>query len=364
MGIDKKNGTELEIEMTNKAGGLKVGGDTYQLQGIYYDTRNDQATAVAAANRLVFEDKVKFILHDEQLCEAYIPICEENHIVLLGGTASQATVKPGLNYSAFMAGTNFAFPIGLAWYVKNHPDLITNYVFVAPDDQNGHFSIDNFMEPILLSLGVKPSKVFYPAGQTDLSAVATKVVSLNPTTVDCSGGGSIMDIQAMKAVWQAGYKGQFFTGGGVDPFTAKQFLPPEGLDGSIASARAQEFDPPLTQIATDIKNAYIAKTGKWESPSIDVDNYIGLLAAIKQADSLDVDKVMAVIYGGLKFEGLNGPTVMVPRPDLGPTQGKTRDSIATCIIHQYKGDVPVVLATIPPNEGLKYYQMVHPDYQP
>jgi ABC-type branched-subunit amino acid transport system substrate-binding protein len=173
-----------------------------------------------------------------------------------------------------------------------------------------------------------------------------------------------MDIQAMKAVWQAGYRGQFFTGGGVDPATATQFLPPEGLNGSIASARATEFDPPVTQIGREIKDAWIAKFGKWESPSITIEGFTGLIYAMQQAGTTDVDKVISVIYGGMKgYQTLNGTGMMVPRPDLGDTSGKTRDSVVTTLIHIYKGDKAEVLATISPEEGLEYYKMVHPEYK-
>ena len=360
-----KQGVDIMAEITNKAGGLKVGADTYQIKIVSYDTNNVQSQAVAAANRMVFEDKIKFILHDPQLVESYLPITEANKVILNGGTASQATVKPGLKYSCFTGGTNFAFPIGLAWYVKNHPDLIKNYVFVAPDDQNGHFSIDAFMEPIIKSLGVTPQKIFYPAGSTDISAAATKALSLKPTTVDCVGGGPVADINAMKAVWNAGYRGQYFTGGGVDPGTAGQFLPPEAIEGSIScGAFAPNFDPAPTPMAAAFKAAYIAIKGKWDYPSAAVDEYNGLIYAIQQAGTLDVDKVIAVLYGGMKgYPTLAGTGIMLPRPDLGDTSGITRDSVVTNIIQQFKGGKNIALEKIAPEDGIKYFQMVHPEYK-
>jgi len=365
MGIDALTSCETWIDIMNAKGGLNVGGQMYKIQIVAYDSQNSQTATVSACNRLIYQDNIKFIMHDPQLVETYIPICEANKVVLVGGTPSQATVAGGLKYSFNPNGANFGFPIALSWYVKNNPDKITNYVFAAPDDQNGHFSIDMFMEPILLSLGVKPQKVYYPAGTTDLSAVATKIMSLNPTTVDCSGGGDLQDSQAVKAVYQAGYRGQFFTGGGTTADTLKQFIPAESAVGLMCSGRATEFEPALTQEGKDFKASYIAKHGKWESIGVSGELMV-LFAAIEQAGSLDPDKVMDVVYNGMKWESnVDGPGLMVGRPDLPNYDGKTRDSLGTHIIKVFGEDFSLSLkARILPDEGLSLYQMVHPDYLP
>jgi branched-chain amino acid transport system substrate-binding protein len=363
MSVDALHSIQIMIELQNKAGGLKVGDTTYQLKLIDYDDNAQQSQAVSAANRLIYQDKVKFITGDFLLVDSYIDLCEQNHVVLAAGTPSLITVKPQYNYAFVGEGRNFEIGEMCAWFAQTYPDAVKNYVFVAPDNQNGHFTVDTLMAPMLKALKVNYQGIFYPASQTDLSAVATKVLSLNPTNVDCTGGGTLMDINAMKAVYGTGYKGMLFTTGSVDPKTATEFLTAEALSGSISSTTATTFEPALTQYGKDLKAAWIAKYGKWESPMVNVDEYLALAAAMQQAGSIDVDKVMAVVHAGMKFNGLNGPSMMVERPDLGPTGGKTRDSVHTVIIQKYEGKTPVVLTKINPEDAMKYYSAIDPAFK-
>src|SRR3974390_3025424 len=57
-----QGGVELAAKETNAAGGLKVGGKTYKLEVIAYDDQYQAAKAVTAANRLIDQDGVKFIM--------------------------------------------------------------------------------------------------------------------------------------------------------------------------------------------------------------------------------------------------------------------------------------------------------------
>jgi ABC-type branched-subunit amino acid transport system substrate-binding protein len=363
MGLEEQEGVQCMMDIANNKGGLTIGGVNYKLKLLTYDDKNDQATTVAAANRLIFQDHVKYIVHDPQLVESYIPITEANKTILIGGTPSQATVKPGLNYSCFGSGTNFTFPISFAWFVKNYPDAAKTYVFVAPDDQNGHFSTQ-FFGGALVALGVTPQYIFYPASATDLSAVATKVMTLKPTNIDCTGGGDIQDDQALKACYAAGYKGIFFTGGGGSASTLKEFLPAAALTQYMSTAIATDLTPTPNQMAKDLMAAYTARFGKWDAPGLQVDDYNCLIGGMIKADSIDPDAIMKVIYKGLKYTTLNGSGMMVSRPDLGDTGGNTRDSCCTILIKSFQDGNPILKAQIDPADGINYYIMSHKGYVP
>ena len=54
-----------------------IGADRYNVDLDEYDTNNDQNTAVAGANKLIFEDKVKYMCADSFL-DAFIADSEAN----------------------------------------------------------------------------------------------------------------------------------------------------------------------------------------------------------------------------------------------------------------------------------------------
>ena len=61
-GLAAQRGIEIAIEEINAAGGFKAGGKTYKLELIMYDDQYTGAGGKAAAERLVNQDKVKFIV--------------------------------------------------------------------------------------------------------------------------------------------------------------------------------------------------------------------------------------------------------------------------------------------------------------
>jgi hypothetical protein len=123
----------------------------------------------------------------------------------------------------------------------------------------------------------------------------------------------------------------------------------------ICAAWPVEFDSPLTPVAKSFKDAWIAKYGKWEGPEIQgVGQFTILTEALKQAGSLDTDKVSAVISNGLKFEGPNGLAMMIDRPDMG--NSRTIDSVNTVYMKEIKKGQPSLLATISLDEALTYFR--------
>src|SRR5205807_2614260 len=61
-GVELVRGAEMKADEINKAGGLKVGGDVYKIKLVSYDHKALAADAATAANKLVFQDKVKYII--------------------------------------------------------------------------------------------------------------------------------------------------------------------------------------------------------------------------------------------------------------------------------------------------------------
>lgn len=61
-GLAIKRGTELAIDEMNAKGGIKIGGKTYKLEHVMLDDQYTATGGKTAAERLVFQDKVLFIV--------------------------------------------------------------------------------------------------------------------------------------------------------------------------------------------------------------------------------------------------------------------------------------------------------------
>ena len=57
-----KDGYTLWQEEVNKKGGIKVGNDNYKVEIVFYDDKSDPQTGAKLTEKLITDDKVKFIL--------------------------------------------------------------------------------------------------------------------------------------------------------------------------------------------------------------------------------------------------------------------------------------------------------------
>ena len=349
IGLDFSRGVELMADTLNSSGGLDIGGRKYTIEVLTYDSNNDQATEVAAVNRLVYEDKVKFICTDGTNIGSWYGITEENHVV----------VNAGSSHTEIQVGTNYTFDSGLqncshtlwGWFVNNYPDKKT-IIEALPDYEIGH-SYAELTQAACDFFGLDYTPIFYPMNSQDLSAIGTKVRDANPDVFAAIAGGPILDANALKAAYTAGYSGMFFIPATEPTSALLSVLPAEAAEGLIGGAWPTEFDPAPTPEAVSFKEAYAAKYGQWDNPEImTTAAFSCLLAALQKAGTTDVDAVANAIAGGLEYAGPTGNAKMVARLDTG--NARTTESIVSYYIKQVKNGTPVQIGQMTLDEAETY----------
>jgi branched-chain amino acid transport system substrate-binding protein len=350
LGFDFKKGVELIAEVHNKRGGLMIGGERYKLDIISVDSKMSHEVSRAAVERLVYQDKVKFIVGDETV-DAWVPVTEAAKVLTVAVSPAPAIFNPKYKY-AFQGSTlQTDAPQIWGWFAKSNPQIKT-ILCAFPDDKLGRIraGLAKKLGEVFGPKELEP--IFYPPGQTDLSVVGTRVKSLNPDAFSPTGGGVAGDSLCFKAAWQAGYKGQLFSFVSLTVGAVSAVIPVEAIEGWIAGETAPELASP-PPAAKEFKDAYIAKYGKWDSPMMTFMNtfYI-LLAGLQQAQSLDTDKVANVIGSGMKYEGVNGNGMMVARPDAGNT--RTVDTVVPVYMKKVEKGKPQVIGHLSLDEAYQY----------
>ena len=338
---------QLMTDLINQQGGLTVGGDKYNIDLITYDSNNTQTTAMAAINKLVYQDQVKFILTGTGgSVESALSITEPNKVLVSCMAMGPTVLDSKYNY-VFMTGVgNCGTVIFSKWFLETYPDK-NDIVIVMPDMQMGHI-LGAAQMAIMKSAGLNVRDEYYPPDQTDLSSLGTKIKSENP------GAVWIVQVPPIKAIRDAGYTGLVMS---VQAYAIDDLLAqstPEALEGYIGEAMPTEFDPALTTTAQDFKNAYIAKYGKWDNMDmLGTTIYQALITAIQKAGSVDVDKVAAVLSNGMTWTSPVGEQKMVSRPDMG--NSRTVDSVTSFYIKQIQNGKPQLIATINLADAVKSY---------
>lgn len=352
IGIDTLHCVQVSVDMINQRGGLDIGGKNYMIKLISYTSNNEQSTIMAATNRLIFRDNVKFIICDGFGVDAVFPITEANKVVLCSSALSPAILSPNNHYSFMCGFQNTGSSSVVGWFAKNFPGK--NILFGLPETQQGTVT-KMVLSPVFTAFDVKADFEFYPAETTDLSALGTKIKMMNPDVFASVGGTN----QPYAAVRQAGYKGMLFNPSTPTLEELLTVLSPEMLEGFISAASPTEFEPALTKRAQDFKAGWIEKFGSWTNPYLSVlSNFDCMVAALQKAGSPDPDKVAGVISNGLEFDSATGPGQMISRPDLG--NKRTIDSIQAIYMKKIEGGKARLLTTIEIAEGLEYFRKANP----
>jgi branched-chain amino acid transport system substrate-binding protein len=353
-GVDTNKGMLVIADMYNKKGGIVIGGEKYQVQAIIYDNQANPGVAASAANRLIFEDGVKFITADADGTDAVTPLAEANKILFAAQALSPAIFNPKYKYSYNTGATFASGTTATGWLGANYPGK--TIVTALPDNQIGHM-IGMLNGKGMAAFGLSNKDEYYPATATDLSALGTRVKSLNPD-IFCTTGGSD-DSVTYKAILQSGWKGTIFAFTQNPSTTLLQGLTPEDLNCYLGPAISTDFDPALSQYAGDYKAAWIEKYGKWDNPDVTtLASYCAIFAAIEKADSIDVDKVAQVIADGLSWDSPASSFKSIPRTDMGIT--RCVDSVISFNMMKMTDGVPEVIGDIPLNDSEKYYYKVYP----
>src|SRR5512135_3044574 len=118
-GIQIKKWLELLAERQNKAGGLVVKGERYNVQMVVYDDEYSADAGRACAERLIYQDKVKHII-----CQwgsapivATLGLAEPNKVLMICDGMTEKTMEPQFHY-VYRAPSLFWNNGGQVYYVE------------------------------------------------------------------------------------------------------------------------------------------------------------------------------------------------------------------------------------------------------
>lgn len=195
-GLNTKNGYNLAVARINQTGGVKVGGRSYSLAVKYYDDESDSVLAARLTERLIRDDKIKFMLgpYSSAITKAEAPVIEKYKIPMIeAGGASRTIFAQGYRYIFSVMSTSER-------YLSSVVDLIAEMekkVGRSPKEltlaivvENDPFSLDVRAGVVAraeaLGLEVVADDRF-PANFDDSADIFRKVKNLKPTILIVSG---------------------------------------------------------------------------------------------------------------------------------------------------------------------------------
>jgi len=314
-GLAIQRGAELAIDEANKAGGLKVGDKTYKIELLMRDDQYTGQGGKTAAERLVFQDKVKFIvgpIGSNPVLSTVQVTTPEKVLLMSNGFA------PGILKNDHKASYNFRFTLTNVEYAPNMMKWVKDNLklkkvgILVPND-----AIGQQVAPALVKLykesGIDTIADFYERGSKEFSPLITRMMAAGVDGFDLNfnapGEAGLMVKQAR----QIGFDKTIFQMGGP---SVPEIIEVAGKQAEgFISYEMVDFDQP--SVVTFVK-AYEAKYGKGimnsQTPAFYNATKI-LFEAIRRAGTVDdttkvrdaVEKIAgydAGIYGPVRWTGM------------------------------------------------------------
>jgi branched-chain amino acid transport system substrate-binding protein len=305
-GVATQRGVQLAMDEFNNRGGLKADGKRYELKQIIYDDKYTGKEGTSAAQRLIYEDKVKFIMGPIGSAPSLAAglIANREKILILCNGYSNRILSPKKPYTFRVTLTTQEFaPAGCKWLAKNYPDKKT-VVLTAPNDESGQAMIpmqkDAYTKAGIKIIGVE----WFERGITDFVPMVTRIIGKNPDIYELSGapGDEALMVKTAK---QLGFKGllSHVCGG---PAQAEVIRVAGDLaDGHIGY---DNFNPADPNVQFFVK-AYDKKYGGYINPFCPL-FFIGtklLFDTIEKVGTTDVEKVRAALEKSDGYVSMFGP---------------------------------------------------------
>ena len=300
------NGFELAVDAINKAGGIKVGGKSYDVKLKVYDTRCNAAEGASAMQRLANVDKTPLVMGElcTPVAAAEAPIANDFQMPLIITVPTGPNLtEQGNPYFFRINANNTQLTDALAEYVGERK--LTPLAFIAWNNDAGRGGVNGMKASLPKSIEMGYIG-YFNVGEVDFSSHIANIRN--------SGAKAVMLLMdeepgalAIRQIRDAGLDVQLI---GTLAMGSNRFI--DRLNAKYVSGMAQynAFPPnsPLPRIKA-FNEAYQARF-KEESHGFAAQSYDAVFAtakAMEKAGTITDGKAIRDALASLLFEGVIGP---------------------------------------------------------
>src|SRR5690606_6875018 len=208
-GQGMKNAAELAALQVNKDGGLEVGGKRYKVSVVAYDDKYQANEAVTVANRLVLEDKVKYIIGQVGPAPslAIQPITEKNKVIVitLGFTAKALQADKPSTFRPNVTTAEVSQP-QIDWLVKTQGVKKVGALF--PNDETGHQIAEDLKKAYGKAGAELAATEFFERDRVDFLPLLTRMTARGIDTIELDGNSPTTAGLIVKQAREIGFEGK------------------------------------------------------------------------------------------------------------------------------------------------------------
>lgn len=284
-------GAQIARDIVNEQGGITINGQQYLLELIVEDTAGDPDTTIAKANKLVYEEKVKFISG---------PVMP--HIVAAAGTVTEpAGVLLAVVYNCYLPfeygpDTPYTFVcnnasvegiIAMMTFMGEEFPEIKDIVWLGTDDGTIPYLTEVF-EPLIEKYGVTLLEtIVWPLDIVDFAPLVTRALAHDPDAIVLGNGWPESHGSILKIARESGYTKPVIAWDYVAAEDVREVAGPGASSGYYVEGITvgDPSNPPMTK---KIAEMAIAKYGEARTfHFMGFGGVYSLAQAIEEAQSID-----------------------------------------------------------------------------
>lgn len=208
-------GAELAADDINSQGGLEVDGKKYKVEVIPYDDKYQAAEAVTAANRLISDDKVKYIIGPMGSAPALAvqPLTEREKVIImtLGFTNKALSPEKPYSFRPNLTTEETSYPI-IDWLVKHYNLKKVGGLF--PNDESGQQIAGDLGKAYEKAGAALSSKEFFERQRVDMVPLLTRMISAGIDAIELDGNSPATAGMIVRQARELGFKGPIVRNGG------------------------------------------------------------------------------------------------------------------------------------------------------
>ncbi len=304
-GVSMQSAAELAAEDANAAGGLKIGGETYKVTVVSYDDKYKATDAVTAANRLIYEDEVDFIMGPmgSAPAVAVLPLTTDAKLITITMAFTPKALDAEFPYSfrPVLSTEEFSGP-QIAWVVNKLGSKRIGGLF--PNDESGQ-QVAEANAAAYEAVGAEfVSKEYFERDRVDFTPLLTRMLAENIDAIELDGNSPQTAGLIVKQSRELGFTGPIIRSGG-DATAA--IIDVAGIEAANNLYVHQAIDPDDEAIkAYEARfNAAYQGTMNAFSPYF-YTNTMMVFAAMEAAGTTDSDAVLAELEKMSEYDSLLG----------------------------------------------------------
>lgn len=299
-------GAELAAEDVNAKGGLEVGGKKYKVEVVAYDDKYQANEAVTAVNRLVFEDKVKYIIGPVGSAAALAigPITEKNKVMImtLGFTPKAIGADKPFSFRPNLTTGETSQP-QIDWVVKAHGLKKVGALF--PNDETGQqIAVD--LEKAYAKAGSQlAAKEFFERERVDMVPLLTRLMARGVDAIELDGNAPGTAGLIVKQARELGFKGMIIRSGGPSTSEIVNVAGTAATNGMLVNTPVDMNIPAIKSYADRYQAKYNKRMNGF-SPAFYDGTHMMFQAMAKAGTVTDTDKVRVALESVKDYKGILG----------------------------------------------------------